>query len=138
MNTPLCPCGTGKPYAQCCKPYHQGKAAATALLLMRSRYSAYVMRLHSYLHQTWHPDTRPPKAELMRQGQTLWLGLEILSSQAGQEQDSSGLVEFKAYFAEEERTLVLHETSHFVKLKVRWVYVDGQMHSAAAQEVQND
>ena len=41
-----CPCGSNRSYAQCCEPLHQGLVnAATAEALMRSRYSAYVLRL---------------------------------------------------------------------------------------------
>mgnify|MGYP006213875899 CR=1 FL=1 len=33
--------------------------APTAEALMRSRYSAHVLGLESYLQDTWHPRTRP-------------------------------------------------------------------------------
>lgn len=57
-----CPCGQQQTYAQCCAPYHQGTAIApTAELLMRSRYSAYVLAIKEYLLSTWHESTRPKK-----------------------------------------------------------------------------
>jgi SEC-C motif-containing protein len=39
-----CPCGSQKPFSDCCEPYVSGaEAAPTAEALMRSRYSAYVV-----------------------------------------------------------------------------------------------
>ena len=43
---------------------------------MRSRYSAYVLRLVPYLLETWHPRTRP--ATLVADPPGLrWLGLQV-------------------------------------------------------------
>jgi SEC-C motif-containing protein len=39
-----CPCGSAQPYAECCARLHRGEAtAATAELLMRSRFSAFAV-----------------------------------------------------------------------------------------------
>jgi uncharacterized protein YchJ len=55
-----CPCGTGLPYAECCRPLHDGTGtAASAEQLMRSRYSAFAVGDPAYLLATWHPTTRP-------------------------------------------------------------------------------
>ena len=52
MDNP-CPCGSNKPFAQCCEPYLQGKAIApTPEALMRSRYSAYAMHQFDYIENT--------------------------------------------------------------------------------------
>ena len=62
MSAPpdICPCDTGRPYETCCGPLHEGRRpAATAVALMRSRYSAYALGLRDYLLETWHPNTRP-------------------------------------------------------------------------------
>ena len=51
-----CPCG-GATYAACCGRFHAGPLqlqAPNAEALMRSRYSAYVLRLGDYLLATWH------------------------------------------------------------------------------------
>ena len=59
-----CPCGSGRAYAACCGRLHSGaENAASAETLMRSRYSAYVLKLEDYLLATWHPDTRPRQLE---------------------------------------------------------------------------
>ena len=45
---------------------------------MRSRYSAYVLGLHDYVRDTWHPSTRPPALEPDPPG-LKWLGLDVRS-----------------------------------------------------------
>jgi SEC-C motif domain protein len=45
-------------------------------MLMRSRYSAYVLKLSDYLLATWHPSTRPSELDLS-DDDSKWLGLEI-------------------------------------------------------------
>ena len=38
----LCPCGSGRPYEECCETYIEGRETApTAEALMRSRYAAH-------------------------------------------------------------------------------------------------
>ena len=77
-----CPCGSDQAYQSCCGRYHAGQLALQATdpqQLMRSRYSAYVLRLTDYLLATWHPTTRP--ATLDADPPALrWLGLEVRSS----------------------------------------------------------
>lgn len=124
MSNP-CPCGSNLAYNQCCRPYHDGKAAPTAVALMRSRYSAYTLRNGAYLHRTWHGSTRPNKKSLLQLPPTEWLGLEIVRTEAGGTQDERGMVEFIARYQEGEQTDALHESSRFVKEAGRWYYVDG-------------
>ena len=77
-----CNCGSGKNYAACCGRLHSGaEIAATAEALMRSRYSAYVLRLAPYLLESWHASTRPQSLDLAEDGGYRWLGLEILRHQ---------------------------------------------------------
>ncbi|MDX1560486.1 MAG: YchJ family metal-binding protein, partial [Marinobacter sp.] len=54
-----CPCGSGKPYLECCRPFHQGDPAPSPEALMRSRYAAFVLNLPDYLQTTWHQSSRP-------------------------------------------------------------------------------
>ena len=124
MTAALCPCQSGKTYTQCCRPYHDGKAAPTAVSLMRSRYSAYVLRNGAYLHRSWHASTRPNKKSLLQLPSTEWLGLTIVSTQQGSETDTSGTVEFMARYREAEGEAILQETSRFVREAGRWTYVD--------------
>jgi len=51
VNLP-CPCGSNKKYKKCCQIYHQGAIAKTALLLMKSRYTAFVVGNIKYIIST--------------------------------------------------------------------------------------
>lgn len=121
-----CPCGSQQTYNQCCRQYHDGKSAPTAETLMRSRYSAYVMRNGAYLHRSWHSSTRPNKKGLLQLPPMDWVGLEIVRTEQGGEQDGAGIVEFIARLRDGEQTGELHETSRFVKEGGKWYYVDGE------------
>lgn len=119
-NNP-CPCGGGA-YDACCAPLHQGKPAPDAEKLMRSRYSAYVLRLEDYLLATWHPDTRPSSLDLAADD-SKWLGLEVKRHQADGE---SATVEFVARYKIAGRGHRLHEVSRFTREHGRWFYLDGE------------
>lgn len=121
-----CPCGQQQTYAQCCAPYHQGTAIApTAELLMRSRYSAYVLAIKEYLLSTWHESTRPKK--LTFNPQTVWLGLKIKHCIAGTQQDEQGTVQFVARYKIQGKAHRLIENSRFVKQQGHWFYIDGDI-----------
>lgn len=117
-----CPCG-GHSYEGCCEPLHKGLAAANAELLMRSRYSAYVLKLEPYLLSTWHKSTRPQALSLADDG-SRWLGLEVKRHQmTGTE---TALVEFVARYKIGGRAHRMHEVSRFVCEDGCWYYVDGE------------
>lgn len=119
-----CPCGLPAPYGECCGRYHSGAAAApTAELLMRSRYSAFVLLDTQYLLRTWHPATRPGHLEL--DPAMHWAGLEILQTIDGSPFHSSGLVTFRARYRHHGKRGALHERSTFERQDGGWVYVDG-------------
>ena len=120
-----CPCGSDKPYGECCGVWHQGLAqnqyAPTAEALMRSRYSAYVVGELDYLLATWHASTAPGDLEL---GPVKWLGLEVRHAA---ESGDAGVVEFVARCKVNGRAERMHETSRFVRQAGRWYYIDGQV-----------
>jgi SEC-C motif domain protein len=120
-----CPCGSGRPYANCCGPLHAGTAlAASAEQLMRSRYSAYVLGEREYLLATWHPSSRPDAMSLDDGGGTRWLGLAVgRHEQAAPDQ---AVVEFVARYRIGGAPAVrLHEVSRFLREDGRWYYLDG-------------
>lgn len=117
-----CPCGAPD-YATCCGRYHGGMPAPDAATLMRSRYSAYVLRLEDYLLATWHPDTRPATLGLVADN-TKWLGLEVKKHTA--DLDDHATVEFVARYKIDGRAHRLHEISRFVCEGGLWFYVDGE------------
>lgn len=125
MNTP-CPCGLPHRYPDCCGRHIQGQAPApSAEALMRSRYTAYVLRLEAYLLATWHPDTRPAALNLEDEPQPKWLGLQIKSRR--QHDEAHAEVEFVARYKIGGRAHRLHETSRFTLMEGHWYYVDGNM-----------
>lgn len=98
---------------------------------MRSRYSAYVLRLEPYLLATWHPSTRPAALNLAAQDPTLrWLGLAVKRHQALDADHA--IVEFVARSrAGGGRAQRLHEISRFVREDGRWYYVDGDLRGSS-------
>ncbi|HEX7750207.1 MAG TPA: YchJ family metal-binding protein [Bordetella sp.] len=121
-----CPCGTGLAYAACCGRWHEGAQhlqALTAEALMRSRYTAFVQDKLDYLLQTWHPDTRPLALERNPPG-CKWLGLHVVAH--AQQDADHATVEFIARRRDAGRATRLHETSRFVRLDGRWLYLDGE------------
>ncbi|GCL61773.1 YchJ family protein [Pseudaquabacterium pictum] len=121
---PPCPCGLPARLSACCGRWHAGPLhlqAPDAAALMRSRYSAFVLRLADYLLATWHPRTRPPALDF-EPGQR-WLGLQVLAHQM-QDADRA-TVAFVARSKLAGRAQVLAETSRFVREDGRWLYLDG-------------
>ena len=119
-----CPCDSGQSYSNCCHPYVAGLVAPeTALALMRSRYTAYVLANEAYLLATWHPSTRPNQLSLSS-GQH-WLGLKIKSTCRGGEDDETGEVVFVARYKIDGRGHRLEEHSQFVRQDGRWLYLIG-------------
>lgn len=122
----LCPCGSSKKYAECCRRYIDGnETPATAEALMRSRYTAYTLLREDYLLATWHDSTRPEKLGLAEEASSKWLGLEIKRHE--QIDDTHAVVEFVARYKVDGRAHRLHEASRFVREDGRWFYVDGEV-----------
>ncbi len=129
----LCPCDSNKSYLLCCGPYHKGKIhAPTAEILMRSRFSAYVLNNPQYIYRTWDKNTRPPLTVLRKTNSQIFTELEIMTSTKGQVEDKYGTVEFIASYIDENedstnghKTIQQHhENSYFVKHQNKWKYVN--------------
>lgn len=89
---------------------------------MRSRYSAYAHGDADYLFRTWHPRTRP--ADVTVDPDVVWIGLDVVDTDAGGPGDDRGEVEFSARFRSSDGDGVMHERSRFARRAGRWVYVD--------------
>lgn len=116
-----CPCSPEKLYEHCCKKAHLNIASVqTAEVLMRSRYTAFVLANMNYLHASHHSTTRPSKKEkralLAWTKSVEWVRLEILNT-------TQNTVEFKAYFIENGQINLIHENSLFCIENGNWVYV---------------
>ncbi|MEI7456079.1 MAG: YchJ family metal-binding protein [Nitrosomonadales bacterium] len=118
-----CPCG-GDNYAACCGPFHAGNPAPDAQRLMRSRYSAYVLKCEDYLLATWHTSTRPASLDFTSEK---WLGLDIKK-----QRNESNTVEFVARYKIDGRAYRLHEISRFVFEEGRWFYLDGEFPASSS------
>jgi SEC-C motif-containing protein len=132
-----CSCGNTKAYSECCEPFIKGsKKAPTAESLMRSRYSAFFHKEFDYVFKTHYPSTIK---ELDQDGvrawgsESKWLGLEILSTDKGSEQDTEGKVEFKCKFNLKDADHVHHELSTFKKENGEWFFVDGVLKNNTVQ-----
>ena len=97
---------------------------------MRSRYAAFAVGDPDYLVRTWHPRTRPEGLTL--EPATRWTGLTVVRTVRGGAEDSDGVVEFVATWAETStsrgrapRLGELREVSRFARRAGRWLYVDG-------------
>src|SRR6185369_4104816 len=99
----------------------------TAEALMRSRYTAFTLADVDYVEST----TEPASRETFDRDGTLewaknseWMGLEIVSTDKGQEKDKAGQVEFIARYKYEDADRVHHERSEFKKHDGQWFFVD--------------
>lgn len=131
MTTPsptACPCGSGHALSACCGRFHPGGPLAgqapTAELLMRSRYSAYVLDRLDYLLDTWHPSTRPAVLSANEPG-LRWLGLTVRQHTVLDADHAE--VAFVARSKLGGRAHRLEERSRFVREDGRWYYVDGDL-----------
>lgn len=95
---------------------------------MRSRYSAYVVGLESYIQQTWHASTRANALEQDgTKTSTKWLGLTIEQAYASKNHpNSEAFVQFTArYKIGGSSAIRMRELSRFVCEEQQWFYIDG-------------
>jgi len=124
-----CPCGSGLHYFKCCKPYIKGTYyAPTAEALMRSRYTAYVVKNVDYIL-----DTCLNKENMNIDGikdwseNSNWLELKINSVKGGGTADIEGIVAFEATYERKGLKNIHREIAKFVKKDNRWFYEDGKI-----------
>jgi SEC-C motif-containing protein len=127
----VCPCGSGRPYAECCEPYITGaKNPPTAEALMRSRYSAYAEHAVDYIIDTCAKNGENDidlKQTKDWSEQSTWLGLKIISVEKGGPADTDGSVEFEATYERDGLRDVHHEQGRFTKKQDRWLYDEGHV-----------
>lgn len=126
----FCICGNNKNFESCCRPIitHE-RQAQSALELMRSRYTAYVLANGKYLSystvkENRYPDDIPLIEDFSKSVE--WLKLDVLNA-------ADDVVEFKAYYQDSEGIKVLHEKSNFVKEDGIWKYKDGELYNAKVE-----
>jgi len=137
----LCSCGSGVPYAECCRPYHKGDAAAeTPERLLRTRYSGFAYRLIPYIIET----TDKSNVDYMKD-KVAWAkklnknmmfdGFSFVSLEIGKREDSAADDEaflspnvFTVRPAEGD-AMVMRERTKFVKRKEAWLFSEGTVTS---------
>ncbi|MCE9990817.1 YchJ family protein [Enterobacter asburiae] len=124
----LCPCGSALEYSLCCQRYLTGEQVAPdPSHLMRSRYTAFVIKDADYLIKTWHPSCH---AADFRQdiesgfATTYWLGLTVYDAAPGSDANE-GYVSFVARFKEGAKSAAIIERSRFLRENGQWYYIDG-------------
>jgi SEC-C motif-containing protein len=90
---------------------------------MRARYSAHAVGDVVYLQESWDPATRPRSIDL--DPAVVWVGLEVVDTEAGGPDDDHGIVEFRAHHRRGGIDGTLHERSRFTRVNRRWAYLDG-------------
>jgi SEC-C motif domain protein len=125
-----CPCGSGDTYATCCQPVIAGeRRAATAVELMRARYTAYTQVEMEFLFESLHPERRD---ENDRDGSrdwaenSEWHGLQIVETINGEADDEKGLVEFIASYTYDDKRKDYHEEARFEKFEGDWYFSEGK------------
>lgn len=125
-----CPCHSGLIYQECCKRYHEGVLPETALIVMRTRFSAYAKKLAEYIMNTTHPENpafmknrAKWKKEIQRfSEETQFEGLEILDFVDGK---FRATVTFVASLRQGDQDTSFTEKSFFEKVEGRWLYLGG-------------
>ena len=125
-----CPCGSLTKYKKCCKAFHDGTNAETAEELMRSRFCAYYLNKIDYIIETTHPNNQDytlnidswKKDIINFSDYTDFVKLEIYETIEGKKES---FVHFRATLKQGNLDASFNENSRFLKVKGKWLYVDG-------------
>lgn len=123
----LCPCGSNTWYAQCCGVYHQGQQPLSAVQLMRSRYSAYVLSLVDYLVSTTLPIQQHSLDQASIDGwsrSSQWLGLTVHQHRVAAHSPDHAWVSFSARWRDAQGEHQHDERSAFVRVSGQWYFID--------------
>lgn len=132
MPTTQCPCHSGKKYASCCQPFHNGQLPPDALALMRSRYSAYAKTLPAYIIATTHPDNPHYKKDhnnWLKELNHFCLNTEFRDLEIAEFIDgpAEAFVTFTAFLDQHQVDITFTEKSRFLKEpQGQWLYRDSQ------------
>ena len=130
-NEDTCPCKSGKAFGDCCGPIIAGTVKAeTAEALMRARYSSYVTGDVGFLRTSAIKEVQETFDEAASKAWSEaaeWHGLEIIRTEAGQKDDKTGVVEFRALYSANGEFCNHHEVSQFVREKDGWRFSDGEL-----------
>lgn len=124
MMVEKCPCCSDLDFAACCQPLLEGKTnAQTPLALMRSRYTAHVLKNMRYILKTMQGKALKLFDQETTQNEwfdrAVWNKLEIIDAH-------DNIVEFKAFYSIDNEVQTLHERSKFEKINGIWYFIAGQ------------
>jgi len=127
----LCPCGSEKKYKKCCKIFHDGQNPKNALLLMKSRYSAYAVGNSRYIINTTHINNKEYTTDKITWEESIkqfmndtdFKSLEIIDFTDG---FIEAYVTFKASIDINKNDSSFTEKSKFVKQNDKWFYLSGE------------
>ena len=119
-----CECGLDKPFSECCGRFLTGQASpATTEELLRSRFVAFGMSDFDYIEKTQMGQLAP---EVRERKAPEWESLEILESEGGGIDDTTGMIEFVAHYhlngCRNHR-----ERCRFVRVDGLWSYIEGEI-----------
>ncbi|MDF1880238.1 SEC-C domain-containing protein [Sulfurimonas sp. MAG313] len=117
-----CLCDSNRNFDTCCEVFLSAKKyPSTAVELMRSRYSAYVLKNGQYLYDTCSKSLKNIEDISIINNQDIqWLSLKIGSF-------SDKEVTFMAYYKEEKQIIVMKEKSSFILEENQLKYDSGIM-----------
>jgi SEC-C motif-containing protein len=107
--------------------------AKNAEALMRSRFTAYVLKNYQYILDTYSSAKRThiTISELSDSAQdTQWLSLQVLTHHC---QTHTAQVEFKAFYQVHHTYYVMHELSGFIFESGKWLYNHGTMQKGSGE-----
>ncbi len=123
-----CPCGLPASLEDCCGRFlSRDQLPSTAVELMRSRFTAFVLGDVPYLMDTAAGPAAEVRAEDLGRwaAEREWLDLKVLETQAGGPDDTEGVVVFRARF-KDPQVQVHEERSSFIKRGGRWYFTKGE------------
>ena len=91
---------------------------------MRSRYTAYALRLDGFVLASWDKKTRPEELFVDGEPRPKWFSLKVESTRV---EGDKGYVTFLAKARTAMGVITIHEASRFRRDGETWVYVDGDM-----------
>lgn len=130
-----CYCYSNKSFEACCAPFIEGSdTPKTPEQLMRSRYSAFVLKNMDYIEKTMKGKALQ-KADLDQTKLWIehvkWIGLDIVKTKINEPND--GMVHFIAHYEENGEPHQLEEVSQFKKISGVWYYTQGKKSQPAKQ-----
>lgn len=112
----------------CCGPLLSGeRQAASAVALMRARYTAYATGEVDFVLRTQEAGEVDREATETWSRESEWLGLDVVGSEGGAEDDDEGTVEFIARYRHKGEEHAHHEEASFRRVGGTWQLVDGKL-----------